>query len=50
MLFIPCMATVTVIKQETDSWRWTLLSLFLLLGISVVAGSAVYHLAAWIGL
>ncbi|HSB00503.1 MAG TPA: ferrous iron transport protein B, partial [Anaerolineales bacterium] len=25
MLFIPCMATVAVIRQETNSWGWTLL-------------------------
>ncbi len=50
MLFIPCMATVAVTKQETGSWRWTLLSVFLLLGISVAAGAATYHLAIWMGL
>jgi ferrous iron transport protein B len=50
MLFIPCMATVAVTKQETNSWRWTLLSVFLLLGLSVAAGSAVYRLALLLGL
>ena len=50
MLFIPCMATVAVTRQETDSWGWTLLSVFLLLAISVAAGAAVYHLAAFLGL
>jgi len=50
MLFIPCMATVAVTKQETNSWRWTLLSVFLLLGLSMAAGTVVYHLAVWIGL
>jgi ferrous iron transport protein B len=50
MLFIPCMATVAVTKQETNSWRWTLLSVFLLLGLSIGAGTIIYHLAAWMGL
>lgn len=49
MLFIPCMATVAVMKQETDSWRWTLLSVFLLLVVSVAAGAVVYHLASFLG-
>jgi ferrous iron transport protein B len=49
MLFIPCMATVAVTKQETNSWGWTLLSVGLLLGISVLAGAGVYHLAVWMG-
>jgi len=49
MLFIPCMATVTVMKQETNSWRWTLLSVFLLLVISIAAGAVVYHIASFLG-
>jgi len=50
MLFIPCMATVAVTRQETNSWRWTLLSFFLLLAISILAGAATYQLASLIGL
>ena len=50
MLFIPCMATVAVTKQETNSWRWTLLSVSMMLVISVTAGTVVYHLAKILGL
>jgi ferrous iron transport protein B len=50
MLFIPCMATVVVIKQETHSWRWTLLNLGMLLAISMAAGSLVYHTASALGM
>ncbi|HEX5810219.1 MAG TPA: ferrous iron transport protein B, partial [Anaerolineales bacterium] len=50
MLFIPCMATVAVIRQETNSWGWTLLNIALLLLISVAAGAGVYHLAVAVGL
>ncbi len=50
MLFIPCIATVAVIRQETNSWRWTLLNLGLLLALSVAGGSAVYHLALAVGM
>jgi ferrous iron transport protein B len=50
MLFIPCMATVAVIRQETDSWGWTMLNIALLLVISIAAGAGVYHLALAIGL
>jgi ferrous iron transport protein B len=45
MLFIPCMATVAVIRQETGSWRWTLLNIGMMLAISFGAGIVVYHLA-----
>jgi ferrous iron transport protein B len=50
MLFIPCLATVAVIKQETNSWRWTFLNLGLFLAMSIAAGSGVYHLALAFGL
>lgn len=50
MLFIPCVATMAVIKQETALWRWTVFSLVLLLVISLGAGVVVYqgaHLLGW---
>ena len=50
MLFIPCMATVAVIRQETRSWRWTLFNIALFLIISVAAGTGVYHIASAMGL
>jgi ferrous iron transport protein B len=28
LLYIPCMATIAVIRRETGSWRWTLFSVF----------------------
>ena len=43
MLFIPCVATVSAIKQETNSWKWTAASLGLMLVISLVAGVLVYQ-------
>jgi len=49
MLFIPCMATVASIHQETSSWRWTLVNIVLLLILSVAASSGVYHLALLAG-
>jgi ferrous iron transport protein B len=45
MLFIPCVATMAVIKQETASWKWTAFSVVLLLTISLIAGVGVYQLA-----
>jgi ferrous iron transport protein B len=43
MLFIPCIATVAAIKQETRSWRWTAFSVGLLLTLSLVAGIVTYN-------
>lgn len=50
MLFIPCMATVAVVKQETNSWRWAGLSVALFLGLSLAAGTLTYRLASFFGL
>jgi ferrous iron transport protein B len=50
MLFIPCMATVAVMRQETGSWRWTLFDIALLLAIALVAGILVYHGAGALGM
>jgi ferrous iron transport protein B len=49
LLFIPCMATVATIRQETGSWRWTLFSLTMHLIVALTAGIVVYNLARLIG-
>lgn len=46
MLFIPCVATMAVIKQETGSFKWTLTIVGLLLVISLTAGIGVFQLAS----
>ncbi len=50
MFFIPCMATVAVVRQETNSWRWAGLSVALFLVLSMAAGALTYHLAVLLGL
>lgn len=49
MLFIPCVATIAVIKQETGSWKWPLVSIGMYLVLSISAGALVYHLALAMG-
>lgn len=49
LLFIPCMATVAAIRQETSSWRWTVFSIGLLLVISLLAGMATFQVVALAG-
>jgi ferrous iron transport protein B len=48
MSFVPCVATIAAIKQETRSWKWTAVSVGLLLVISMIAGVAVYQAARWV--
>jgi ferrous iron transport protein B len=50
MLFIPCLATVAVMREETGSWRWTLFDVALLLAIALGAGILVYHAAGVLGM
>jgi ferrous iron transport protein B len=50
MIFIPCAPTVAAMRQETGSWRWTLLGVALLLGLSILASGLVYRLALAAGL
>lgn len=50
MLFVPCVATVAAIRQETRSWGWTAVSVMLPLAISLGLGIAIYHAARWLGL
>ncbi len=49
MLFIPCVATVATIRQETGSWRWTAFSVALLLVVSFAVGIAIYQGARLVG-
>jgi len=50
MLFVPCVATVAVVRQETGSWRWTLFNLGFLLVVSYAVGVAVFWLASMVSL
>lgn len=50
MLFVPCAATVAVMKQEMGSWKWFLTSFMFMLVISLGGGLAAYHLATYLGL
>ncbi|MEN6480463.1 MAG: ferrous iron transport protein B [Anaerolineales bacterium] len=48
MLFIPCVSTLAVIKQETGSWKWVGVNVAMLTAISLVGGIAAYHLASMV--
>lgn len=49
VLFVPCAATVAVIRQETGSWRWAGVSVGLLLFISLSVGVIIYQGARLLG-
>jgi ferrous iron transport protein B len=43
LLFIPCVGTVAAIRQETRSWKWTLTSVGLQLGLAFGMAVVVYQ-------
>jgi ferrous iron transport protein B len=50
MLFIPCAATIAVIRQETGQWRWVLASISLMLFVALFAGVIAYQVGRGFGL
>lgn len=49
MLFMPCVAAVAAIKQETNSWRWPVFSMAFLTVVSLAGGALTYQAARWLG-
>lgn len=46
MTFLPCVATLAVIRQESRSWWWTAISVSLMLVIAFVLGIIVYQVGS----
>jgi ferrous iron transport protein B len=47
LLFVPCMATVAAIRNESKSWRWTLGYIGLRLITAIGVGTLIYQLCRW---
>jgi len=43
ILFVPCIATLAAIRSETKSWRWSIVSVVLLLVISLTVAIVIYQ-------
>ena len=48
MLFVPCVATLAAMKQESGSWRWVAAEFGFLLILSLAAGILVYQLGTYL--
>jgi ferrous iron transport protein B len=46
LIATPCVATVAMTRQETNSWRWALLQFFGLTALAYVITFAVYQLGS----
>lgn len=47
MLFIPCAATVAVLKKEMNNSKWFYATIVMTLIVSYLGGIAAYHLVKW---
>lgn len=48
MLFIPCIASVAAVRQETASWRWALVNVVALALLAILGGAAAFRLALFV--
>jgi ferrous iron transport protein B len=48
LIYAPCIATVAMTKQETNSWRWAMFQFFGLTVLAYVLTLAVYQIGTWI--
>lgn len=48
MLFIPCAATVAVLKKEMNNNKWFYATIFMTLIVSYLGGIAAYNLVKWL--
>ncbi|MGQ9569960.1 MAG: ferrous iron transport protein B [Thermodesulfovibrionales bacterium] len=50
MLFVPCVATVAVMRQEMGSWKWFLFSFTIMILVSFMSGAIAYNFALFLKL
>ena len=50
MLFIPCAATIAVLKKEMNNSKWFYASIVMTLIISYLGGVAAYNFVKWLGI
>ena len=50
LLYVPCLATIAVIKRETNSWRWPIFTIFYTTLVAWIAAFVVYQGGRLIGL
>jgi len=50
LLYVPCIATVAVIKKETNSWRWPIFTVVYTTAIAWVASFIIYQGGRFLGL
>jgi ferrous iron transport protein B len=48
LLYIPCMATIAIIRRETNSWRWTLFTIGYTLALGWTVATLIYQIGRFL--
>jgi ferrous iron transport protein B len=46
LLYFPCIATIVAIKNETDSWRWSLFAATYTTAVAWIVSAIVYQVGS----
>ncbi|HOP09092.1 MAG TPA: ferrous iron transport protein B [Candidatus Methanofastidiosa archaeon] len=49
LIYVPCLATVAIIRKETNSWKWTLFSILYSMSLAWVITFVVYRVGLLLG-
>ena len=49
LIYVPCLASVAVLKRETNSWKWTMFGVAYTLILALIAGVIVYNVGLLMG-
>jgi len=49
LIYVPCLATIGVIKQETGSWKWTLFAVAYMMGLAYLVASVITAVGHFLG-
>jgi ferrous iron transport protein B len=49
LLYVPCVATIGVMKKESGSWKWTIFQLVLTLVVAYVVGLIITGIGTMLG-
>ncbi len=50
LIYVPCMATIAVIKNETNSWRWPMFTIAYTVSLAWLVCFVVYQSGLWLGI
>ena len=50
LLYVPCLATLSAIKQETNSWKWPMVMVLITTITAYIVSFIAYHIGLFIGL